>query len=135
MILGTMDEVGTATYSRDTRRQQQCCLQVSRDWDPTSLGVRRRPGPRRMLLHGRLDNVQEVVGVRVQVLHFGGHPVKPLADRGADPVPWGMLEEEPRFQHSLRLLDVERGLDRSMIGSVFGGIDRTLYAILCQRRR
>ena len=31
MILELSVRIGTATYSRDTRRQQQCCLQVSRD--------------------------------------------------------------------------------------------------------
>ena len=31
--------VGTATYSRDTRRQQQCCLQVSRDMGSNCFGT------------------------------------------------------------------------------------------------
>ena len=36
LLLELSMRVGTATYSRDSRRQQQCCLQVSRDMGSNS---------------------------------------------------------------------------------------------------
>ena len=41
MILELSVKIGTATYGRDTRRQQQCCLQVSRDMGSNWKGLTR----------------------------------------------------------------------------------------------